>query len=262
MSYAAYICQIPDFLNQIYASSFRVLGSLLVLSREQASSSTYPSYSMATETPAVAPIESGNTGSHRPELRCSVPECSQDCKFLSESALRSVYSPLMTNLMLALTHCRKHEAKHSKPYICQVPNCKHPHFGDKGGLDRHKREVHGSQAHYCPITSCRRHVRGFRRKYNLFEHLKRCHSSQSPNLALPSILRQQNHTSDSMKGQQGPYEGGSSSETVTGGGGRLRTKLENLYKMRAEIDVAASEIDVDIEAVKRSLDLLGEDSPS
>jgi hypothetical protein len=57
-----------------------------------------------------------------------------------------------------------------------------------------------------------------------------------------------------MKGQQESYEGGSSSEMVTRGGGRLREKLENLYKMQAEIEV-------DIEALKRSLDLLGEDSP-
>jgi hypothetical protein len=41
---------------------------------------------------------------------------------------------------------------------------------------------------------------------------------------------------------------------VTGGGERLREKLENLYKIRAEIEV-------DIKALKRSLDLLGEDSP-
>jgi hypothetical protein len=41
---------------------------------------------------------------------------------------------------------------------------------------------------------------------------------------------------------------------VTGGGGRLREKLENLYKKRVEIEV-------DIEALKRSLDLLEEDSP-
>jgi hypothetical protein len=137
---------------------------------------------MATETPAIAaPLESGNTAGYRPELRCSVPQCSQDRKFSSESALRSVHSPPTTNLMPALTHFRKHEAKHSKPYICQVPNCKHTRFGDKSGLDRHNREVHGSQTHFCPITSCKRHVRGFPRKYNLFEHQKRCHSSQSPN---------------------------------------------------------------------------------
>ena len=57
-----------------------------------------------------------------------------------------------------------------------------------------------------------------------------------------------------MKGQQESYEGGLSSEMVTRGSGRLREKLENLYKMQAEIEV-------DIEALKRSLDLLGEDSP-
>ncbi|KAH8598583.1 hypothetical protein B0O99DRAFT_44914 [Bisporella sp. PMI_857] len=180
---------------------------------------------MATETPAIATsIESGNAT--RPELQCSVPECLQDL----------------------LTHFRKQEAKHSKPYICQVPDCKHTRFGDKSGLDRHNREVHGSQTYCCPITSCKRHIRGFPRKYNLFEHQKRCHSSQSP-----SILRQQNHTNYSMNGQQESYKGGSSSEMVTEGGGRLKEKLENLYKMRAEIEV-------DIEALKRSLDLLGEDS--
>ena len=209
---------------------------------------------MTTEAPVTsALIELGNMAGYRPKLRCSVPECSQDRKFPSESALRSVHSPPTTNLMQALIHFRKHEAKHSKPYICQVPNCKHTRFGDKSGLDRHNREVHGSQTHCCPITSCKRHVRGFPRKYNLFEHQKRCQSSQSLNLAPPSFLRQQNHTSDSMKGQQESYDGGPSSEMVTGGGGRLREKLENLYKMHAEIQA-------DIEALKRSLDLLGEDS--
>jgi hypothetical protein len=57
-----------------------------------------------------------------------------------------------------------------------------------------------------------------------------------------------------MKGQQESYEGGSSPEMVTGGGGRLREKLENLYKMRAEMEV-------DIKALERSLDLLRKDSP-
>ncbi|KAF7508332.1 hypothetical protein GJ744_009323 [Endocarpon pusillum] len=201
---------------------------------EQPSLSTYPGYNMAIETPAsVAPIESGNTPGYRTELRCSVPECLQDRKFPSESALR------------------KHEAKHGKPYICQVPDCKHTRFGDKSGLDRHNREVHGSQTHCCPITSCNRHVRGFARKHNLSEHLKRCHSPESPNLAPPSILRQQNHTGDGMRGQQKSYEGESSLEMITGVGGRFREELENLYKKRAEIDV-------DIEALKRSWALVGE----
>ena len=210
---------------------------------------------MAIETPAVAaPIDSGNTAGYSPKLQCSVPECSQDRKFPSESALRSVHSPPTTNLTPALTHFRKHEAKHNKSYICPVPNCKHTRFGDKGGLDRHNREVHGSQTHCCPITSCKRHVRGFPRKYNLFEHQKRCHSAQLPNLAPLSILEQQNHTSDSMKGQQESYEGGSFSEMVTGDGRRLKEELDNLYQMRAEMEV-------NIKALERSLDYLRKGPP-
>jgi hypothetical protein len=54
-----------------------------------------------------------------------------------------------------------------------------------------------------------------------------------------------------MKEQQESHVGRSSPEMVTGGVGRLREKLENLCKIRAEINV-------DIEAVKKSLDLLGE----
>jgi hypothetical protein len=126
---------------------------------------------MATKTPAIAaPIDSENTAGYRPKLQCLVLKCSQDRKFPSESALRSVHFSPTTNLMPALTHFRKHKAKHKKPYICQVLNCKHTCFGDKGGLDRHNRNAHGPQTHCCLITLCKRHVRGFPRKYNVFEH--------------------------------------------------------------------------------------------
>jgi len=210
---------------------------------------------MATETPATpTPIDLGNTVYDRPKLRCLVPEYSPNYEFYSESALRSVHSRPTTHLTLALTHFRKHDTKHSKPFIYQVLNCKHTRFGDKGGLDRHNREVHGSQTHFCPITSCKPHQRGFPRKYNLFEYQKRYHSSQSLDLVPPSILRQQNHTSDNMKRQEESYNGESSSETATVGGRRLREKLGNLHKMRAEIDT-------DIQALERSWAIMGEDSP-
>lgn len=139
-------------------------------------------------------------------------------------------SPLTASLALVLTNFRKHESKHGKPYICHIPNCKHTRFGDKGGLDRHNREVHGSQTYYCPITSCKRHIRGFPRKYNLFEHQKRCHTQQSPNLALLSIPRQQSYTGNTTEGQQeSDNSSGSTKETVTGYSRKLREKLENLY---------------------------------
>jgi len=57
-----------------------------------------------------------------------------------------------------------------------------------------------------------------------------------------------------MKRQEESYNGESSSETATVGGRRLREKLGNLHKMRAEIDT-------DIQALERSWAIMGEDSP-
>lgn len=143
-----------------------------------------------------------------------------------------------------------------------MPDCKHPYFGDKGGLDRHKREVHGSKTYCCPITSCKRHARGFPRKYNLSEHQKRCHPDQSLNAAIASIQRSPNRTifdrTEKEKLQIGDDEASSPEmEINTGVGkardGRLREKLERLCALRTEIDG-------DIEALKRALDVLGDSS--
>jgi hypothetical protein len=60
-----------------------------------------------------------------------------------------------------------------RPYICTHPSCNHKSFGNKGGLDRHLREVHSSQSYTCPVQSCPRSKKGFNRKYNLWEHQKR-----------------------------------------------------------------------------------------
>lgn len=232
----------------------------MVHSRERSLLSPYSGYSMATEAPgAAAPLELGNTASHKFKLRCSVPECPQNLEFPSESALRSVPSSPTTSLTPALTNPRKHEAKHSKTFICQVANCKHTLFGDKGGLDRHNREVHGSagsQTYCCPVTTCKRHVRGFPRKYNLFEHQKRCHPSQSPNSTSPPTSGPQGPAAYRTKVQQEVgHENRSFAEMTTASGdGRLKEKLENLYKMRAENEG-------NIEALERALKFLGGDSP-
>jgi len=180
-------------------------------------------------------------------LRCTFPDCSQDHDFPTESALR------------------KHEEKHSKPYICQVPNCKHPRFGDKGGLDRHRREVHGSKTYCCPNASCKRHTKGFPRKYNLFEHQKRCHPTTSA-----SMQRSLNRTHfDGVVPEElgrGDEEPSSPEMTITGdvarfGSGKLQERLERLCALRVEFKSNIVELDGDIEALKRTLDVFGEFLP-
>jgi hypothetical protein len=162
-----------------------------------------------------------------------------------------------------LTVVRKHEGKHNKPYTCNVLGCKHPRFGDKGGLDRHKREVHGDKRHCCPVPSCKRHIKGFPRKYNLFEHQKRCHPGQSPNSALAVIRTSAariNLEGEGMEEVQVQDEEASSPEmTITSdltitGSGKVQEKLRDLLALRAEIDL-------DIEALKRALNILEGSSP-
>ncbi|RDW63379.1 hypothetical protein BP6252_10924 [Coleophoma cylindrospora] len=95
-------------------------------------------------------------------LTCTFPECPEQQPFPTKSALR------------------RHQDKHFRPYICTHPSCNHQNFGNKGGLDRHTREVHGSQSYTCPVLSCKRHKRAFHRRYNLVEHQRRAHGIRPP----------------------------------------------------------------------------------
>ncbi|EPE32865.1 hypothetical protein GLAREA_05877 [Glarea lozoyensis ATCC 20868] len=67
----------------------------------------------------------------------------------------------------------------ARVYACDKPNCRYPLLKDKAGLTRHTREVHGSKdisrRFKCPLKSCTRNDKGFARRYNLTEHLRRCH---------------------------------------------------------------------------------------
>lgn len=73
--------------------------------------------------------------------------------------------------------------KHTRPYVCEEIGCeKIQGFTYSGGLHRHQREVHhkhgGPKAScLCPHHDCKRSVvgRGFTRKENLVEHLRRVH---------------------------------------------------------------------------------------
>lgn len=73
--------------------------------------------------------------------------------------------------------------KHFRPYVCKEIGCeKIQGFTYSGGLHRHEREVHhqhgGPKAScLCPHRDCKRSSigRGFTRKENLVEHLRRVH---------------------------------------------------------------------------------------
>lgn len=89
--------------------------------------------------------------------------------------------------------------KHDRPYRCQHQSCaKLQGFTYSGGLLRHEREVHGKHGGpkaqlMCPHPECKRHSgKGFTRKENLNEHLRRVHASSKEDESQQSLLQSAN----------------------------------------------------------------------
>lgn len=72
-------------------------------------------------------------------------------------------------------------------------------FTNTGDLKRHERAVHGKGTFFCPVSSCKRHTRGFGRKDNKEEHVRRVHALEPP-MTSQSPGRQ-------VSGDQGGYRG-------------------------------------------------------
>jgi hypothetical protein len=169
--------------------------------------------------------------------------------------------------MSILKDCRRHQDKHSRPYHCHYGSCNRKSFGDKGGLDRHIREVHGSQVYKCPVLSCKRNKRGFHRSYNLLMHQKKAHSSH----ASEPFASRSNTLDEMSKGEiksptpqhQGRVESPDGEEIGSGQirgdtnvdiGRDLRMKLQALLVIRAELDE-------DIGSMERALCIMCGESP-
>ena len=91
----------------------------------------------------------------------------------------------------------KHMDKHDRPYRCAHPQCaKLQGFTYSGGLLRHEREVHGKHGGpksqlACPYPDCKRHSgKGFTRKENLNEHIRRVHQSKDNTQSQPQLISQ------------------------------------------------------------------------
>lgn len=97
--------------------------------------------------------------------------------------------------------------KHDRPYRCQDPGCaKLQGFTYSGGLLRHEREVHGKHGGpkaqlMCPFPECKRHSgKGFTRKENLNEHVRRVHNNREQPSQPQSILSKQETDFEALAG--------------------------------------------------------------
>lgn len=98
--------------------------------------------------------------------------------------------------------------KHDRPYRCPDPGCaKLQGFTYSGGLLRHEREVHGKHGGpkaqlRCPHEDCKRHTgKGFTRKENLNEHIRRVHQNrEQPSQSTDPNLITHDHGFEALAG--------------------------------------------------------------
>lgn len=179
-------------------------------------------------------------------LKCQFSDCSEADAFPSKSELD------------------KHiERKHTKPHLCHVPNCKHPRFGDKAGLDRHKREVHSSQSFPCPMKSCKRHIKPFHRLYNVSDHIKRCHpqanrvrTTLAPRPAAINYRQSEEGSEDTVEAASADSVVNEFSGEFVEGGNQGRQLRQKLNMLRAKKEAMNAEIDADIQALERAVEIL------
>ncbi|KAH7321776.1 hypothetical protein BKA65DRAFT_88753 [Rhexocercosporidium sp. MPI-PUGE-AT-0058] len=157
--------------------------------------------------------------------------------------------------------------KHERPHKCTVSNCKVTDFTNSGDLKRHQRTVHGTGIFFCPVPSCKRHTRGFGRKDNREEHVKRVHSIETTmNSRTPERQDSGDQSSQSelVGGGSSMFEGGDSEMEVLPAEKAsfatskfsLAAKLEELRDAKsAAIAEVAAKYDKDIDAVERVLSL-------
>ena len=81
----------------------------------------------------------------------------------------------------------KYVDSHLKPYRCNREGCPNVQFSSTACLLRHEREAHALHGHgknpnLCYYADCERAMagNGFRRRYNLFDHMKRVHDYTGP----------------------------------------------------------------------------------
>jgi hypothetical protein len=153
--------------------------------------------------------------------------------------------------------------KHTRPYKCPISSCKANDFSNAGDLRRHRREVHNSPAFTCPIITCKRHRKGFGRKDNLIQHLKRTHGEDAIESTLASssvangngdIVTSPNAES-SMASESGESCGDEMEITVAKSSEKasLVAKLQELQALKEE---AIAKFDGDITALKRVLSFM------
>lgn len=153
--------------------------------------------------------------------------------------------------------------KHTRPYKCTISGCTVKDFSNFGDLRRHRREVHSSPSFNCPVVTCNRHRRGFGRRDNLTQHLKRTHAVDSTGAALASNLIGDGKggivTSPNDESSMGSENGQSAIDEVDMMGTNPSDKMSLIAKLgelQALKEKSMAKFDDDIAALKRVISFM------
>jgi hypothetical protein len=140
--------------------------------------------------------------------------------------------------------------KHTRPFTCKNPICNGTNFGDRAGLQRHEREKHQEAKHFCQISTCPRHKRGFARKNHLELHVAALHRS-SASISESSLSSAMTGKLDKMEEDQTEEK----SDEIGGEMRGLKTTLVELKARRKLLAASQLKVEEDIQAVERTLQL-------
>ena len=126
--------------------------------------------------------------------------------------------------------------KRNRNLTCYDPACNNRTFADEPNLNRHQREVHGQAQYHCPVETCERHLRGFKRRDNCINHQKRSHGNlkslkkERDNYAMISRDSSIHVTEDGDAASSGESEerGVEESMVSKGSDALLQKKMDNL----------------------------------
>lgn len=153
--------------------------------------------------------------------------------------------------------------KHNRPYKCLISGCNVKNFSNAGDLRRHRQEVHSSPAFTCPIVICKRNRKGFGRKDNLIQHLKRTHGEDAIE-RLPVFGSVTNGNRDvitrprgeSLTASDSEESAGDEMETMASKSTDKASLLAKLQELQALKEESMAKFDGDIAALKRVLSFM------
>ncbi|CAD6439509.1 856a7208-edee-425a-8036-ee9d5c0573be [Sclerotinia trifoliorum] len=82
------------------------------------------------------------------------------------------------------TALKQHKENRQRAHKCTTQECTVDPFKSSRDLRRHQASVHGKPRFFCPVVTCRAHIKGFKRKDNLTEHRRRVHLPVLPSPAV------------------------------------------------------------------------------